>query len=542
MSTHTLSHHPTSGVVVPEKTGAELAAAVAKAKLLPTGVIVDADFTADYGCANGVYLMSIDLEAVVDPQEANQGVASAVFHFGDGVTELWHSLYSAYVPGLYATRQTQVPANEVEFTGLSGGTLRREPGWGRYTGSSTSFYGGAYVGLRGTALVCVPELYAYLRDMAAAGLSHVEFDSPLRLSARAAHPGYKCLATLNTSQGDVTIAAGNNVALTAEQVDDEITITINARPGAGDGAICDCDTPVITTRDIKIAGDDCYELVPNPTTGKFFITGKCQACCACEDFVDMLDLIKAEAAKVNALKLQLDATKTTYTENVTVFENVIRPAYADITLTGSITLAEGNKYTASSAADEFGPAYRKPAYTKAYITYKVNNMTDCTYAIAAWGMGVASPLQPLSAVGADAASAPSYPDTAGVAPYWPDNPALPADLVDLVPGYRPAQAATSAVTPTVANRVFVNKAMWHYGTETGMLRLGNTTGLVTLAPGGQMDIGVDLTSDIAIFTNEWDITLYVVAWQVDGWSGDVVPENEDRIKRLTFTVTAEGEV
>lgn len=115
--------------------------------------------------------------------------------------------------------------------------------------------------------------------------------------------------------GDVAIEFGYNVECT----ESDGNITIDASPGTGIGKVpcndeCEDDPatngePIPTDNgNAVITGDDCYEITAKGSTIQ--IHGKCTACCQCQDYLDVVEVLKDVAGRVRDVKKDLTGDKT----------------------------------------------------------------------------------------------------------------------------------------------------------------------------------------------------------------------------------------
>jgi hypothetical protein len=124
--------------------------------------------------------------------------------------------------------------------------------------------------------------------------------------------------------GHVKLLAGYNIQLEATEVDDAsdtvgLTITANAGLGlgrvpCGDGSGSEAAAPQVGQQlhpdalgNVRITGDQCYAVVPHPTTGEIEIQGNCVACCDCDDFVTIGEELRELLARTKELYDNLTA-------------------------------------------------------------------------------------------------------------------------------------------------------------------------------------------------------------------------------------------
>lgn len=197
-------------------------------------------------------------------------------------------------------------------------------------------------------LLSTPRLYTFVDSLS----EDVDFGTTLPFSARTntpTGPHVLSLHYLNTkpmpeisvgSVDDVRIGAGHNISLDVEHYaengeldQDTTTITISAIPGAGAGKIpCDEDAEKKTNRygwngDVNIETDGCYSVLPviRENSASFIINGRCTPCCTCEDFVAVLDMIKAVGARIETLRSSvLLPTHNAYETRVDEFNDYVR--------------------------------------------------------------------------------------------------------------------------------------------------------------------------------------------------------------------------
>lgn len=120
-----------------------------------------------------------------------------------------------------------------------------------------------------------------------------------------------------TLSGDVSLLCGYNISLS--QGDDESSLSITAKPGAGLGVVpcqekCeeDPDTngqPLVTDDGhAVITGDGCYEVTAEGDTIQ--LHGKCVACCQCQSYVDVVEDLKEIASDVKNEKDRITVDQT----------------------------------------------------------------------------------------------------------------------------------------------------------------------------------------------------------------------------------------
>jgi hypothetical protein len=137
--------------------------------------------------------------------------------------------------------------------------------------------------------------------------------------------------------GDVAISFGYNVE--AAEEDEAGTFRINATPGGGIGTVpcddTDCeDDPETSGEPIPvengnavITADDCYEITASGSTIQ--IHGKCTACCQCQDYLDIVAVLKGVAGRVENTKKDLTGDKTdTYFDFV--HKQALKNGYPDL--------------------------------------------------------------------------------------------------------------------------------------------------------------------------------------------------------------------
>ena len=187
---------------------------------------------------------------------------------------------------------------------------------------------------------------------------------------------------------DVKLLSGYNIDITqATGVDGDPEIAIAASPGAGRGQLpCDEEEEVTPSNvpdglvpvegNIQIApGDEgCYVIVPTLSAETIQIQGKCQACCTCDDYADMLDLLHGMADRVRALKEMLDDARALYEQGVTHFNRNIAAGEAGVTIA-----LNGMR----------GPETRAPNVARWVGT--IRNRYSVPVTVTGWGMYYASP-------------------------------------------------------------------------------------------------------------------------------------------------------
>ena len=135
---------------------------------------------------------------------------------------------------------------------------------------------------------------------------------------------------LGALDGAITLRSGYNMELDAEANDAETDvqeITLAAIPGAGLGVVpCD-DTSIVfedpappqqlhpdTDGNVRIVGDDCYDVLPDRTAGTIQLQGSCYACCDCDDFTAVGDDVSGLLDRTAALYTHLSKTHQGPTE------------------------------------------------------------------------------------------------------------------------------------------------------------------------------------------------------------------------------------
>ena len=139
---------------------------------------------------------------------------------------------------------------------------------------------------------------------------------------------------LDALDGAITLRSGYNMDLEAEANDAETDvqeITLAAIPGAGLGVVpCD-DTSIVfedpappqqlhpdTDGNVRIVGDDCYDVLPDRTAGTIQLQGSCYACCDCDDFTAIGDDLSGLLDRTKVLYTDLSETHEGPLEEVTV--------------------------------------------------------------------------------------------------------------------------------------------------------------------------------------------------------------------------------
>lgn len=135
--------------------------------------------------------------------------------------------------------------------------------------------------------------------------------------------------------GDVSFSAGYNAVMS---IDDDL-LTIGASPGAGLGSVpCDdteCEDDPDTNGEplptdngnAVITADDCYEITASGSTIQ--IHGKCVACCQCQDYIDVVGVLKNVAERVQKSKKDITEDKTnTYFDYI--HKQALKTGYPDL--------------------------------------------------------------------------------------------------------------------------------------------------------------------------------------------------------------------
>lgn len=163
--------------------------------------------------------------------------------------------------------------------------------------------------------VVTPSLTAYLS--ARGGSESFNADRPLRFDAsvvdrRAARVDSVSIRapydTVSRLLGDVALVAGYNIALRTTAGG----IQIDALPGAGAGkAPCNTAPTPSGDHDLQIVGDGCYEIAPK-SASQLVISGGCDACCDCEDYLAILEAIAALRTENAALARRINEAVAKY--------------------------------------------------------------------------------------------------------------------------------------------------------------------------------------------------------------------------------------
>ena len=213
--------------------------------------------------------------------------------------------------------------------------------WDVYTATDDSY------GITGSFVGNVPALTELAQGM---GVEEIDLGLTLPLAMGVCAPDTKSVIALQlfnngpdgesiTVAGDIEFRGGHNIDITVDGTDG---IRIAAAAGAGLGRLpCDDtydDKPAVplgivpVKGNIQLVGDDCYEIVPLPSAGMFMIQSRCQACCTCDDYVGMHDVLAELAHRLNDAKATLDQGRSDYETGVARYHNVIIPGIERVEL------------------------------------------------------------------------------------------------------------------------------------------------------------------------------------------------------------------
>jgi len=189
---------------------------------------------------------------------------------------------------------------------------------------------GTKAGVTHGKLVVHPDLRVYMDALT----SNVVFSSPLPLEARAvvyAAPRVNRLAKGGEHiSGDITLAAGHNMAIGAEGN----RVRLDVVPGGGTGRekldpITGGLPPLRpdSNGNIELTGDACYSVSTDKNSGTIFIQSTCDPCCDCDDYVELLNRLSTLLAAIDALKGEYMDTVELYNEEVEEYNTVLYPKY-----------------------------------------------------------------------------------------------------------------------------------------------------------------------------------------------------------------------
>lgn len=193
-----------------------------------------------------------------------------------------------------------------------------------------------------------------------------------------------------TVTGAATLNSGHNIAITHVRTEDDgvEVVSIDAGPGLGLGRWeCDNDEehrdgpPGLAPDhgDIAIEGDRCYSIVPHGSV--FQIQGRCQACCTCDDYAEMADVLKGISAQLNAVKEGLDQGRDRYEAGVKQYNEVIVPGLVNTSMT--VTAMRGPEWATGK------PQRGAPNWIRIVITIMNNRRNPVN--VLTWGITYTSP-------------------------------------------------------------------------------------------------------------------------------------------------------
>ena len=194
--------------------------------------------------------------------------------------------------------------------------------------------------------------------------------------------------------GALQLIAGYNVTADVVESDDADTtaVTLSAVAGTGQGVTpCEVhlgdDPPperIMTLMPdsaggVRIAGDDCYEIVPIPDLDTLQITGSCYACCTCDDYVAVAEAIEALIARTDVVRLDLSDTHAEYSDALTHFEvthiPTLRKVYTETVAVAGTQLI--NSELVPGKHGHYTITVTNRGTETALLTSVVLNPTDC---------------------------------------------------------------------------------------------------------------------------------------------------------------------
>lgn len=172
--------------------------------------------------------------------------------------------------------------------------------------------------------------------------------------------------------GDVKFIAGNNMYVGNDLSQamsmypsllgaDKGGIVLSAIPGAGAGRVpcafdVDCgedegkdnldsndmDGTLVPDAqgDVVIEGDGCYQISPDPFLNRISITGRCTACCQCDDYVDIGNRLGKESRTLSSVYGRLMGAASTYNSAAQKFNESLDIVSMDELLVKCVSVAQ----------------------------------------------------------------------------------------------------------------------------------------------------------------------------------------------------------
>ena len=160
--------------------------------------------------------------------------------------------------------------------------------------------------------------------------------------------------------GDVRFVAGNNMYVGTDLsmasyvksgMDGRTGVIISAIPGAGEGRVpcgesndeecsgIDGNVHPDAQGDVVIEADGCYQISPDSSNGSIRITGRCTACCQCDDYVDIGNRLADQSVVLNGIYNRVIADSGIYNDYARRFNDSLKVVSADELLVRCVATA-----------------------------------------------------------------------------------------------------------------------------------------------------------------------------------------------------------